>query len=220
MPQLISVAVPVPFVDLLTYEVPDALARPVRGARVLVPLGSRVLTGIVVNAEAAAGESPAALKAVVDVLDEEPFLPETIVDLTTWVAEYYACGAGEAMAVALPPKALVQSDRCVRITPSGLEWLAARAGLPGAGLKGRILEALGAGRPVSLAALAARLRKAGDEEDRGLPVSATARSLERDGLVEAFPAPSRARVRAPERPGRRRDGGRSGRAGGVRDPAA
>ena len=184
MPQLISVAVPVPFVDLLTYQVPDALARPVRGARVLVPLGSRVLTGIVVNTDAPAGESPAALKAVVDVLDEEPFLPETIVDLTSWVAEYYACGAGEAMAVALPPKALVHSDRSVRITASGLEWLAARTGVQATGLKARILEALGAGRPVSLAALAARLRKTGEEEGRGLPVSATARSLERDGLVE------------------------------------
>src|SRR5215207_8921703 len=50
--RLVSVAVPVPAVDALTYRVPDTLPAPVAGARVLVPLGTRVLTGVVMDAAA------------------------------------------------------------------------------------------------------------------------------------------------------------------------
>src|SRR5207247_1416234 len=38
---IVHVAVPVPGLGLLTYRVPDGFARPVVGARVVVPLGSR-----------------------------------------------------------------------------------------------------------------------------------------------------------------------------------
>ena len=40
--RLVSVGVPVPFLDLLTYQVPDGVSTPPRGARVVVPLGNRV----------------------------------------------------------------------------------------------------------------------------------------------------------------------------------
>jgi primosomal protein N' (replication factor Y) (superfamily II helicase) len=46
---LISVAVPVPSLDLLTYAVPDGVPTPCVGARVVVPLGTRLVTGIVVQ---------------------------------------------------------------------------------------------------------------------------------------------------------------------------
>ena len=47
--RLVRVAVPVPALDSLTYSLPDDCPTPVVGARVLVPLGSRVLTGCVVD---------------------------------------------------------------------------------------------------------------------------------------------------------------------------
>ena len=47
--RLVRVAVPVPALDSLTYSLPDSLENPVVGARVLVPLGNRVLTGCVVG---------------------------------------------------------------------------------------------------------------------------------------------------------------------------
>ena len=43
--RLIRVAVPVPALEALTYHVPDELGDPSIGARVLVPLGNRTLTG-------------------------------------------------------------------------------------------------------------------------------------------------------------------------------
>ncbi len=54
MRRLVSVAVPVPGLDLLTYRVPDGLEVPAVGARVLVPLGTRRMTGVVVRPDGAA----------------------------------------------------------------------------------------------------------------------------------------------------------------------
>src|SRR5918999_1684311 len=47
--RLVRVAVPVPALDALTYSIPDDLPTPTVGARVLVPVGSRTMTGDVVD---------------------------------------------------------------------------------------------------------------------------------------------------------------------------
>jgi primosomal protein N' len=44
--RLVTVAVPVPGLAGLTYNLPDGMRDPAVGARVLVPLGNRTLTGI------------------------------------------------------------------------------------------------------------------------------------------------------------------------------
>jgi primosomal protein N' (replication factor Y) len=105
----ISVAVPVPFLDLLTYRVPDDIELPPIGARVRVPIGSRTVTGCVVE-HAAADATSTALKDVVEVVDREPFLPAGIVELCRWVADYYVAGIGDAMAVAMPPGARARAS--------------------------------------------------------------------------------------------------------------
>jgi primosomal protein N' (replication factor Y) len=99
----VSVAVPVPFLDLLTYNVPDDLPWPPVGGRVRVPVGTRVLTGCVVEypPEAPPGE----LKDVIEVIDRDPLLPPDVVALCQWVADYYIAGAGDAIGAALPPGA-------------------------------------------------------------------------------------------------------------------
>ena len=102
--QYVSVAVPVPFLDRLTYRVPEPLELPVVGARVRVPVGSRTLTGCVVQQTADAPDADA-VKDIVEILDREPFLPPGVVRLCEWVAEYYLSGIGDAIAVAMPPGA-------------------------------------------------------------------------------------------------------------------
>src|SRR5580765_5783064 len=53
----IAVAVPVPGLGPLTYAVPEGLPLPGVGARVLVPLGNRTVTGIVCEAGGARREA-------------------------------------------------------------------------------------------------------------------------------------------------------------------
>ena len=125
--KFVSVAVPVPFLDLLTYRVPDSCALPAIGARVRVPLGSRLVTGCVVLLDAVV--DPATdVKDVVEVLDEEPMLPPAVVGLCRWVADYYMAGIGDAIAVAMPPGAKRRASsfrtrRVVTATAHGLSGL-------------------------------------------------------------------------------------------------
>src|SRR5437868_9348910 len=99
--RVVRVAVPVPQLGALTYAVPDSRPVPRPGVRVLVPLGARTVTGVVVDsADETGGGDPGELKPLLDVVDEEPLVPADVLSLVTWVAEYYACGIGDAVAAA------------------------------------------------------------------------------------------------------------------------
>jgi primosomal protein N' (replication factor Y) len=163
----IRVAVPVPSLDTLTYRLPPELPEPVVGARVLVPLGKRILTGVVTGL---AGESAddESIKPIVEVLDTEAFLPADVIALALWVAEYYACGAGEAVSAAMPPRAWIESERHAQITDAGHARL-----LLERGARREILEQLGGDRPLRVDALVG--------EGRGNHGAVVA--LEREGLL-------------------------------------
>ncbi len=168
----VSVAVPVPFLPLLTYRVPVALPMPAIGARVLVPLGTRQVTACVVSA-ADPPEPDMAVRDVVRILDEDPFVPADVMALAQWVAEYYAAGPGEALGAAMPPGAWIEPERVFGLTDAGRAALAGNsASLQMAG----VLEALANG-PASLRQLEAATHRDG--------VDRIVRSLVADGLVES-----------------------------------
>ena len=127
--RFVAVAVPVPQLDALTYGVPEGWALPLPGARVRVPVGSRVVTGCVLGAAAAPAAGVEA-KDVREVLDDTPFLPPAIVELCAWVADYYMAGVGDAIGVALPPGAKARTSsyktrKLVSLTAHGLAALEA-----------------------------------------------------------------------------------------------
>jgi primosomal protein N' (replication factor Y) len=131
---LISVAVPVPQLDLLTYRIPAEAPLPQIGARVVVPLGSRAVTGIVVAVDVQAiGIDESEIKPIRQLLDPGSFIPPLVVELARWTAEYYAAGAGETITAILPPKTRgdrVSGHKTLRvasITAAGIEALAAIA---------------------------------------------------------------------------------------------
>ena len=134
MLRLIAVAVPVPLLDALTYRVPERLPMPAIGARVTVPLGSRVLTGCVVGHPGGAPES-GELKDIAAVIDDEPLLPLPIIELCQWVADYYLAGVGDAIAAALPPGAAHRASafKTRRVAVATVQGLAA-LGVPDSGL--------------------------------------------------------------------------------------
>jgi primosomal protein N' (replication factor Y) len=114
------VAVPVPGLGLLSYRAPGPVP-PHKGARVRVPLGTRFVIGCVVDADAPAPAGQA-LRDVQDVIDPEPFVPPDVVDLAIWIGEYYACGPGAALALAMPPAARTgerESFKTTRVVEAG-----------------------------------------------------------------------------------------------------
>ncbi|HET7216732.1 MAG TPA: primosomal protein N' [Vicinamibacterales bacterium] len=167
--RFVRVAVPVPALDSLTYSLPDNFPSAVPGARVLVPLGPRVMTGCVLDDASAAQDQAvsARVKDVLEVLDTEPFLPADVVRLAEWVADYYACGIGEALATAMPPLAAGRNGkgrafrtvRVAHLTAQGAD-IAAADGADGPRLAPRQREALAllrsAPEGIETATLAAR----------------------------------------------------------------
>jgi primosomal protein N' (replication factor Y) len=78
---------------------------------VVVPLGHRTLTGVIVDVDPPA-DPAIKLRDLIHVLDEGAFVPEDAVKLTAWAAEYYLAGPGAVLAAALPPRALTaRADR-------------------------------------------------------------------------------------------------------------
>ena len=112
---------------------PTASRRRQRGARVVVPLGKRVVTGIVVDPDATLDveQTPAdKIKPILEVLDDEAFLPGAVVDLALWVAEYYACGAGDALAAAVPSTQAHKTIRVATLTAQGHDDAASMVSAP------------------------------------------------------------------------------------------
>lgn len=113
---LVRVAVPVPGLGLLTYRIADG-SSVTPGARVIVPVGARKVTGLVTHTEISDDDTEGVrLRDVVEVLDDEPFLPGDVVRLASWIADYYMAGVGDAVATALPPHGWLRSD-------VSLEWM-------------------------------------------------------------------------------------------------
>lgn len=190
MARLVLAAVPRPGVGLLTYRVPEGLPVPARGGRVLVPLGPRVVTACVVDtsedaAARALGDTPSTrVRDVLDTLDLEPLLPPEVLDLALWVADYYLCAPGEAVAAAMPPRAWVESDRRLRLTASG-EEARDRVG----GVSGEVLRVLPRRSWLDTGELVRRLvaRRGGTRRKRGhvSGLYAALGELERAGWIES-----------------------------------
>jgi len=108
------------------------------------------------------------VKPIIDLLDVTPFLPSDVVTLAMWVSEYYACGPGEAIAAAMPPRAWIESERHAQITGAGRAQLAAERGA-----RRELLAALDVVHPVRVETLVGKTAR-----------HATLLALERDGLIE------------------------------------
>ena len=169
----ISVAVNIPAVDLLTYRIPDGVTVPARGARVLVTVGPRQVTGCVV-ATGVAAPADVEVREVDAILDDEPFLPDVILDLALWAGEYYLASPGVAVAAALPPLVTMHSQRSVTITDRGRAHLEASKAQRNAPLA--VLRALDGGGSFSVRELESR---AGE----GAVLGRVLGTLARDGLV-------------------------------------
>ncbi len=127
-PRFVQIALPLPIRQTFTYSLPAGLAENIRiGARLVVPFGNRQLTGYVVGlSEALAVDSvidPAAIKDVLEILDEVPLLTEEILKLTEWTADYYLASWGEILKASLPAGMNSQIEQFLLITPAGRDYL-------------------------------------------------------------------------------------------------
>ena len=100
MPLYCDVALPVPLDQTFTYVVNGVV--PVVGARVLVPFSGQRLMGVVVRVHEDAPAEGIEIKPVQQVLDDVALLPDELMELARWIAQYYVAPLGEVLRGMLP----------------------------------------------------------------------------------------------------------------------
>ena len=113
-----DVSLPVPLDQSFTYRLPETLRhRAAVGCRVLVPFGSRKLTGMVVKLHDVAAASP--VKDVLRLVDEEPVLDAELLSLGRWISEYYCAPLGEVFRGMIPLAGEIRKTKQYSLTDSG-----------------------------------------------------------------------------------------------------
>jgi primosomal protein N' (replication factor Y) len=108
--RFVEVALPTPVDRVFDYLVPEPLAERAKvGHRVTVPFGKRSLQGFVVAEKHDSTLMRHQIKEILEAPDDEPLLGQGMLQLTRWMAEYYACAWGEALQAVLP--AVVRTGR-------------------------------------------------------------------------------------------------------------
>ncbi|MFN2376366.1 MAG: primosomal protein N' [Candidatus Binatia bacterium] len=144
---------PLPAVAALTrlsYAVPEPLRGLVKvGMRVVVPLGPRRVTALVIATDENAPEG-VTCRPIISLMDDCPIVPEKLLKLLEWMADYYLAPVGDALSLAVGRALTTASHRVVVLR-------SAEAALRGDSddLETRIVALLEkAGKPLPLATLA------------------------------------------------------------------
>src|SRR4030095_12131576 len=133
----------------LDYRLPPACESVAPGTRVLVPLGTRRSMGVVVEVHED-GASDTVLRDVIAVLDAEPVLDRSLLELVHWMGDYYLGSLGEAFATVLPAPLRIDTERVVTLHDDHADRQ------PLSAQQRRIVEVLSAGE-CTAAALARRV---------------------------------------------------------------
>jgi primosomal protein N' (replication factor Y) len=170
----VDVSLPVPLDQPFTYSLPETLKHRVQvGSRILVPFGTRKLTGVILRCH---DERPElSVREALRLLDSEPVLSEELLALGKWIAGYYCAPLGDVLRGMLPLASEIRRGKVWSLTDAGRD--AARQLLldsspddPAAKVLGMLEK-----RPLSAAYLA-----------KALPLADKAiRALERKGFIVA-----------------------------------
>ena len=118
MPLFCDVSLPVPLDRSFTYSLPLTLQHRVQaGARVLVPFGTRRLTGVVLKVHDTAPDHTT--KDALRLFDSEPVLNAELLALGAWIAGYYCAPPGEVLRGMLPLASEIRSGKVYSLTDSG-----------------------------------------------------------------------------------------------------
>jgi primosomal protein N' (replication factor Y) len=128
VPRYAQVAFPVHLSKTFTYRLPISIQQVARlGSRVVAQLGAKPLTGYIVallpRLRSGTSMVESELKEVQELLDVDPPLTAEVLEITRWVADYYAAPWGEVMRAALPAGINATVEQVIAITAQGREVL-------------------------------------------------------------------------------------------------
>jgi primosomal protein N' (replication factor Y) len=116
----VGVLVPGGFPGVPSYRIPYGGEAPVIGARVAVPFGARVLTGVAADLAPEPLAEGTVERELVAVLDEAPFLPPPLVGVLLRASAYYFVAAGEMLRAAVPARLLAAAEAVYAPAPGAV----------------------------------------------------------------------------------------------------
>jgi primosomal protein N' (replication factor Y) len=131
----LEVALPIPVLHTFTYKAPaEAVDELSVGKRVVVPFGSRRLTGFIVGTrdrlEDESDVDESKIRPIVEVTDNEPLIGNEILELARWASRYYAAPLGELLKGCLPAGISARFSEIFEITPQGSMKIESHSGKP------------------------------------------------------------------------------------------
>ena len=175
MSRYLEVAVGLPIDRLFHYAVPSQLEKEVvLGKRVLIPFGSRQVTGYIVGF---IEESPMdRIREIIDVIDRKPVLSPRMLRLTKWVSDYYLSPWGQVIKAALPIGMKMESKRVIRLKDIDLNEVIPEIEKKSCD-QAEVLRILEGKKELNLEAIMRKMKKKG--------VYSAVNALEKKGLVES-----------------------------------
>jgi primosomal protein N' (replication factor Y) len=113
-----DVSLPVPLDQPFTYSLPDTLRHRVRvGSRLIVPFGTRKLTGVILRCH----DDPPSVAArdALRLIDSEPVLSAELMALGRWIAGYYCSPLGDVLRGMLPLSSEIRRGKIWTLTDAG-----------------------------------------------------------------------------------------------------
>jgi primosomal protein N' (replication factor Y) len=113
-----DVSLPVPLDQPFTYSLPETLRHRVRvGSRLIVPFGTRKLTGVILRCH----DDPPGVAArdALRLIDSEPVLSAELMALGRWIAGYYCSALGDVLRGMLPLSSEIRRGKIWTLTDSG-----------------------------------------------------------------------------------------------------
>ena len=177
-PQYAEVVLPVHVGQAFTYRLTESMqdfAQP--GGRILVPFGRKLIVGYIVGLHKELKENltEVEIKEAEELIDAVPLIAADVLELTRWVAEYYAAPWGEVLKAALPPGISQSIEQLLTLTDQGYEELSQTPERKAATHKLRLLTLIADKGELSLRAAARDMGQA--------QAMNAARALEKSGAV-------------------------------------
>ncbi|MBN1684265.1 MAG: primosomal protein N' [Gammaproteobacteria bacterium] len=99
---IVRVALPVPLYQIFDYKclICDPELKP--GLRIKVPFGKKELVGILLETGTKTEVPQNKLKPIIEILDQEPLIPQELLNLCQWTSQYYHHPLGDVFSNALP----------------------------------------------------------------------------------------------------------------------
>lgn len=176
-----EVAVPLHVFRTFTYRLPLALRRDARlGSRLLVPFNRQMVTGYVValhrELDPGVDLEQVEIKEAEELLDADPLLTPEVLEITRWIAEYYAAPWGEVLKAALPAGINSTIEQFISITSEGRDELSRLPEKRALTTRGKILRILADAEEVTLRILTKEMERAA--------VLRAVRDMERGGWIQ------------------------------------